>query len=252
MLALTIAWAPGAAGTSTPAATQRELIPGPDYLRMSYYENWLAGLVELLVKTGLVTARRARHGPAGHRRAAGHAAADRRARRAGGSPAGGPTGATSPRRARFAVGEHGPGAQHQSRPATPACRAMSAAAWASSSATTARTSSPTPTPTAAANSPRRLYGVASPPRELWGEAASGPGSVHLDLWEPILNAPETPVRAWGRRAVRRALAGPGVRPDRGAHRRGAFTWPEWAGALGASIAAGRRRRVLRRWLDALE
>ncbi|HXQ30713.1 MAG TPA: nitrile hydratase subunit beta [Steroidobacteraceae bacterium] len=34
---------------------QRELIPGPDYLRMSYYEKWLAGLVELLVKSKLVT-----------------------------------------------------------------------------------------------------------------------------------------------------------------------------------------------------
>jgi len=34
---------------------QRELIPGPEYLRMSYYEKWLAGLVELLVKSKLVT-----------------------------------------------------------------------------------------------------------------------------------------------------------------------------------------------------
>ncbi|HXQ64015.1 MAG TPA: nitrile hydratase subunit beta [Steroidobacteraceae bacterium] len=34
---------------------QRELIPGPDYLRMSYYEKWLAGLVELLVGSKLVT-----------------------------------------------------------------------------------------------------------------------------------------------------------------------------------------------------
>jgi len=34
---------------------QRELIPPAEYLRMSYYEKWIAGLLELLVKTGLVT-----------------------------------------------------------------------------------------------------------------------------------------------------------------------------------------------------
>ena len=33
-----------------------ELIPPADYLRVSYYEKWLAGLVRLLVKTGMVTA----------------------------------------------------------------------------------------------------------------------------------------------------------------------------------------------------
>ncbi len=33
-----------------------ELIPPADYLRMSYYEKWLAGLTRLLVKTGMVTA----------------------------------------------------------------------------------------------------------------------------------------------------------------------------------------------------
>ena len=35
---------------------QRELIPPAEYLRMSYYEKWIAGLGELLVKSGLVTA----------------------------------------------------------------------------------------------------------------------------------------------------------------------------------------------------
>jgi len=34
---------------------QRELIPPADYLRMSYYELWLTGLLELSVKHGLVT-----------------------------------------------------------------------------------------------------------------------------------------------------------------------------------------------------
>lgn len=34
---------------------QRELIPPAELLSMSYYETWLAGLLELLVKRGLVT-----------------------------------------------------------------------------------------------------------------------------------------------------------------------------------------------------
>lgn len=34
---------------------QRELIPPAEYLRMSYYEIWLTGLLELSVKFGLVT-----------------------------------------------------------------------------------------------------------------------------------------------------------------------------------------------------
>jgi nitrile hydratase subunit beta len=34
---------------------QRELIPPADYLRMSYYEKWLTGLTELMIKRGLVT-----------------------------------------------------------------------------------------------------------------------------------------------------------------------------------------------------
>lgn len=34
---------------------QRELIPGPEYLRMRYYEKWLAALTELLVNHKLVT-----------------------------------------------------------------------------------------------------------------------------------------------------------------------------------------------------
>ena len=35
---------------------QRELIPPAEYLRMSYYEKWMTGLGELLVKSGLITA----------------------------------------------------------------------------------------------------------------------------------------------------------------------------------------------------
>ena len=33
----------------------KELIPPDEYLRMSYYERWVAGLVELIVQGGLTT-----------------------------------------------------------------------------------------------------------------------------------------------------------------------------------------------------
>jgi nitrile hydratase len=34
---------------------ERELVPGPEYLAMSYYEKWFRSLTELLLKHGLVT-----------------------------------------------------------------------------------------------------------------------------------------------------------------------------------------------------
>ena len=35
----------------------REVLPPDDYLRVSYYEQWLSGLRDLLVRRGLVTGR---------------------------------------------------------------------------------------------------------------------------------------------------------------------------------------------------
>jgi nitrile hydratase beta subunit len=43
--------------TDTPPGVryQRELIPPAEYLRMSYYERWLTGFVELMLKHGMIT-----------------------------------------------------------------------------------------------------------------------------------------------------------------------------------------------------
>lgn len=56
VLALTIAM--GAIGKWTADASRhaRELIPGPKYLNMSYYEKWLEGLTTLSIQAGLLTA----------------------------------------------------------------------------------------------------------------------------------------------------------------------------------------------------
>ena len=43
---------------------RREKIPGPVYLRMTYYEKWLEGLCGLLLEQGLVTAEELRSGQA--------------------------------------------------------------------------------------------------------------------------------------------------------------------------------------------
>ena len=48
-------WVHGANGTLIRHDSQRELIPPLDYFRMSYYERWIAALVELMLKSGLVT-----------------------------------------------------------------------------------------------------------------------------------------------------------------------------------------------------
>jgi hypothetical protein len=50
----------GAWGKWTTDASRHavELIPAPEYLRMSYYEQRLHSLVELMVKSGLVIARK--------------------------------------------------------------------------------------------------------------------------------------------------------------------------------------------------
>src|SRR5438093_1250554 len=34
---------------------ERELIPAADYLRMSYYEKWMAGLIGILIRSKLIT-----------------------------------------------------------------------------------------------------------------------------------------------------------------------------------------------------
>jgi nitrile hydratase len=53
--ALTLAMAAWRKWTLDGSRHQRELRPSAEYLRMSYYEKWIAGLVELLVKSGSLT-----------------------------------------------------------------------------------------------------------------------------------------------------------------------------------------------------
>jgi nitrile hydratase subunit beta len=53
--ALTFAMAAWRKWTVDSIRYQRELIPGPEYLSMSYYERWITALIELMIKSGLLT-----------------------------------------------------------------------------------------------------------------------------------------------------------------------------------------------------
>ena len=163
---------------------QRELVPGPDYLRMTYYEKWFTALCAMLVGGGAVSADELATGtadpvaPKATPRLAPETAApalshqgsferetaaapifapgDRvRARNIN------PTGHTRlPRyvRGREGVVEHRHGAH-----VFPDSHAHGAG-----------------------DDPRPLYTVRFTARELWGLEASERDSVSLDLWEPYL------------------------------------------------------------------
>ena len=176
----------GAVGRWTLDASrhQRELIPGPAYLTMSYYEKWIAGLTELLVATELVsreeidTGRPARGSPkttpplTADRVTAvlAWARASRREidaepRFAIGEPVRArninPVGHT--RLPRYVRGHEGAIIAHHGAHVFPDTNAHGLG-----------------------EQPRHLYQVRFEARELWGDLADRRGAVYLDLWEPYL------------------------------------------------------------------
>lgn len=162
---------------------QRELIPGPKLLAMSYYEKWFTGLAELLVKYGYATRDEINAGQAapgskkdtpllkaeevsvrlGRRGSylreappALFAVGDRvRARNIN------PPGHT--RLPRYARGHLGIITAHHGAHVFPDSHAHGRG-----------------------EDPRPLYTVRFSARELWGDAANANDSVSLDLWEPYL------------------------------------------------------------------
>lgn len=160
-----------------------ELIPGPDYLSMSYYEKWLTRLEALLVEGGFVTAVELASGradPAAARATPARTAADV------------PGALTQPysyvRQAdapMFAPGDpvqarnlHPPGHTRLPRYVRGRLGVVQACHGAHVF----------PDAHAHGNGedPRPLYTVRFTARELWGPDASPRDSVNLDLWEPYL------------------------------------------------------------------
>jgi nitrile hydratase beta subunit len=162
---------------------QRELIPGPDYLAMAYYEKWFRALTELLVKHGLATGAEIARGRAepGFVKATPHLLAEAVSARLGrqGSyireaapPAFdegdavrarnlNPAGHT--RLPRYVRGREGVIVARRGAHVFPDSHAHGKG-----------------------EDPRPLYTVRFATRELWGEAANPRDSVCLDLWEPYL------------------------------------------------------------------
>lgn len=163
---------------------QRELIPGPDYLRMSYYEKWFAGLCEMLLKSGLVSreelasGRADPAGPKGQPRFAAAAVAGVLAhpgsylRKAGSPP-------------RFA-----PGQRVRARNLHPAGHTRLPRYVRGRAGLVERTHGAHVFPDSNAHGlgedPHHLYTVRFAAQELWGPGAPERDSVSLDLWEPYL------------------------------------------------------------------
>jgi nitrile hydratase beta subunit len=162
---------------------QRELIPGPEYLRMSYYEKWFRSLSERLLQQGLVTADEYASGrsepgaPKATPRLAAEAVEDALSRRNSYvREAAGPV---------FAAGDavrarniHPDGHTRLPRYVRGRLgvieRAHGAHVFPDSNAH------------GKGEDPRPLYTVRFTAGELWGEAANPRDTVCLDLWEPYL------------------------------------------------------------------
>jgi nitrile hydratase len=161
-----------------------EQIPAPAYLRMTYYEKWLARLIELLVKSGFVARRELESGaPApGSAKAIPPLIADKvPAVLARGGPASrpipdvprfhvgqrvrarniNPTGHT--RLPRYARGKHGTIDHHHGAFVFPDTNAHFLG-----------------------EKPQHVYSVRFTARELWGDQASPRDSVYLDMWDDYL------------------------------------------------------------------
>jgi nitrile hydratase len=164
---------------------QRELIPGPEYLRMSYYEKWFEALAQMLVKNGVVTAEELARGaadpaaPKATPRLAPEMVAPALSRRGGSYVREYPTAlAFQPgdavrarnlnplghtRLPRYVRGHVGVVEARHGAHVFPDTHAHTGA-----------------------DDPRPLYTVRFTARELWGPDAPPRDSVSLDVWEPYL------------------------------------------------------------------
>jgi len=163
---------------------QREQIAPLDYFRMSYYERWIAGLIELMLRTGLVTRSElesSRPDPGAAQQTPPLTPAGVAALVSRGVPARRDAAAA----ARFRAGErvlarnmHPPG--HTRLPRYTRGKV----------GTVARDHGVFVFPDSNAlfqgEKPQHLYSVRFPARELWGDQAGSRDSVYVDLWDDYL------------------------------------------------------------------
>ena len=163
---------------------QKELIPPAEYLRMSYYERWLRGLSELLVKSGIVTQSELETGIAEGGNTKGRKvlrAAEVRPRIAAGFP----STSKMPAVAKFHVGE-----RVRARNINPGAHTRLPRYARDKLGTIERDHGVFVFNDSEAqglgDKPQHLYSVRFAARELWGSEAPAGDSVHLDLWDDHL------------------------------------------------------------------
>jgi nitrile hydratase subunit beta len=163
---------------------QREQIPAADYLRMSYYEKWLAGLAELLVAKGLVSRAELDSGHASP--GSGKLTPTLTAHKVPGL-----VGRGAPyNRGTQAVPKFQPGQSVRARNMNPVSHTRLPRYARAKHGTIDRVHGVFVFPDSNAlyqgENPQPLYSVRFPARELWGEQAATQGAVYIDLWESYL------------------------------------------------------------------
>lgn len=165
---------------------QRELIPPAEQLRMSYYERWLAGLTQLLVKHGFISAQELASG-----KAAPEGATYTPALMAQRVPAfvaqGSPASRESRSPPRFAVGH-----PVRARNLNPTGHTRLPRYVRGKAGVIDRVHGVFVFPDTNAHflgeRPQYLYSIRFEARELWGADSTAPGAVYVDLWEDYLDA----------------------------------------------------------------
>jgi nitrile hydratase len=161
----------------------REIIPPAEYLRMSYYEKWLDGLIAQMIEAGLVTRAEIDTG----RKAPNSAKATPALSLADVSRvlARAPSMRDVPIAAAFKVGD-----RVRTRNLNPAGHTRLPRYARAKDGVVIRCHGVHVFPDTNAHGlgeqPRHLYGVRFEARELWGGTAAAREAVHLDLWESYL------------------------------------------------------------------
>jgi nitrile hydratase beta subunit len=162
----------------------KELIPPAEYLRMSYYERWVAGLVELIVQGGLTTRTEIESGvpAAGSVKAAPVLTADKAvALVAKGVPAS----RNVPVTPRFKVGQ-----QVRGRNINPVGHTRLPRYARGKLGVVDRDHGVFVFPDTNAHflgeKPQHVYSVRFAARELWGDQAAPHDSVYVDMWDDYL------------------------------------------------------------------
>jgi nitrile hydratase beta subunit len=163
---------------------QRELIRPADYFTMSYYERWIVGLVELMVKTGLVSSAELESGkprPGSPKQMPRFTADKVPAFVAKGVPAN----RDVPVVARFHAGEN-----VRARNMNPVTHTRLPRYARGKIGTIDRDHGVFVFPDTNAlflgEKPQHVYSVRFAARELWGQQAAPQDSVYIDLWDDYL------------------------------------------------------------------